>query len=181
MTRLDVSPSIIAELERRMLLVYLGVPHNSSAIHEAVIADLSRAGPTASHLAVLRKTAEQSAHSLLAGDLEAFGRVMIANTEAQRRLHHGLVSALADRVISAAMRHGALGYKVNGAGGDGGAITLLTNGDPAAMARTVAAVEAVVTRRSMRRPAVPLRLGRAAGGLWLSDSHGPRRWGAGRR
>ncbi len=72
-TRLDVTPSITAELERRMLLVYLGAPHDSSAIHEAVIADLSRAGPTASQLTVLRETAEQSAHALLGGDLAAFG------------------------------------------------------------------------------------------------------------
>ena len=59
-TRLDVTPSITAELERRMLLVYLGVPHDSSAIHEAVIADLSRAGPEASQLTVLRETASAS-------------------------------------------------------------------------------------------------------------------------
>ena len=126
-----------------MLLVYLGAPHESSALHEAVIADLSTAGSTASHLAALRQTARQSADALLAGDLDALGRVMIANTEAQRQLHQGLVSSRADRVIAAAMRHGALGYKVNGAGGDGGAITLLTNGEREAMARTIDAVESI--------------------------------------
>jgi D-glycero-alpha-D-manno-heptose-7-phosphate kinase len=142
-TRLDISPSIAAELERRMLLVYLGAPHDSSAIHEEVIADLSQSGRAASRLAALRETAQRSAHALLAGDFEALGRAMTANTESQRRLHHRLVSPRADRVIAAAMRDGALGYKVNGAGGDGGAITLLTNGDPAAMARTIDAIASI--------------------------------------
>ena len=142
-TRLDVAPAVAAELERRMLLVYLGAPHNSSQIHDSVIADLSKAGPMAAQLATLRTTARQSADALLAGDLDALGRVMIANTEAQRLLHRGLVSARADQVIAAATCHGALGYKVNGAGGDGGAITLLTNGDAAAIARTVEAIESI--------------------------------------
>ena len=45
-------------------------------------------------------------------------------------LHADLVGPLAERVIDVADRHGAIGHKVNGAGGDGGAITLLTDGDP---------------------------------------------------
>jgi D-glycero-alpha-D-manno-heptose-7-phosphate kinase len=68
---------------------------------------------------------------------------MIANTDAQRLLHHDLVGDLAELVITAARRHGALGYKVNGAGGDGGAITLLTNGDDEARRRLVADVTAI--------------------------------------
>jgi D-glycero-alpha-D-manno-heptose-7-phosphate kinase len=139
-SRLDISPLIAAELERRMLLVYLGEPHDSSAIHEEVIANLSHAGRAATPLAALRETAQRSADALLAGDFEELGRVMTANTEAQRRLHHRLVSPRADRVIAAAMRRGALGYKVNGAGGEGGTVTLLTNGDPAAITQTVDAV-----------------------------------------
>ena len=45
---------------------------------------------------------------------------MIENTEAQERLHPELVSRDAHRVIEIAKEHGALGWKVNGAGGEGG-------------------------------------------------------------
>jgi D-glycero-alpha-D-manno-heptose-7-phosphate kinase len=138
--RLDISPSIAAELETRMVLVYLGAPHDSSAIHDEVIANVSQAGRAATPLATLRETAQRSADALLAGDFEELGRVMSANTEAQRELHHRLVSGRADRVIAAAMRRGALGYKVNGAGGDGGTITLLTDGDPERITQIVDAV-----------------------------------------
>jgi D-glycero-alpha-D-manno-heptose-7-phosphate kinase len=36
-----------------------------------------------------------------------------------------LISADADQVIEIARAHGAIGWKVNGAGGDGGSLTLL--------------------------------------------------------
>ncbi|HIP70876.1 MAG TPA: GHMP kinase, partial [Anaerolineae bacterium] len=53
------------------------------------------------------------------------GQAMMANTEAQRRLHPDLISPEAQRVMEIAQAHGALGWKVNGAGGDGGSLTLL--------------------------------------------------------
>ena len=51
---------------------------------------------------------------------------MIANTEAQGSLHPGLVGVDARRVIEGAAAHGAIGWKVNGAGGDGGSVTILS-------------------------------------------------------
>ena len=50
---------------------------------------------------------------------------MIRNTEAQGRLHPDLISHDAQRVIGIARDHGAFGWKVNGAGGEGGSVTLL--------------------------------------------------------
>jgi D-glycero-alpha-D-manno-heptose-7-phosphate kinase len=134
---------VLADLEARMLVVYLGAPHRSSAVHDEVIAELSQPGRAATRLAALRETARWSADAVLAGDLASLGRAMSANTEAQRRLHRRLVSPLADRVIAVAMGHGALGYKVNGAGGDGGTVTLLTAADPTAVAETVEAIGAI--------------------------------------
>ncbi len=51
---------------------------------------------------------------------------MIENTEAQARLHPALISPEAASVIEIAKAHGALGWKVNGAGGDGGSLTILS-------------------------------------------------------
>ena len=50
---------------------------------------------------------------------------LMANTAAQRALHPSLVCADAERVIAAAREAGALGWKVNGAGGEGGSVTVL--------------------------------------------------------
>jgi D-glycero-alpha-D-manno-heptose-7-phosphate kinase len=113
------------ELERRLSLVYLGKSHSSSDIHKMVIRDLENAGPDCRQIADLRLTAERSRDALYEGDFEALGSAMAENTEAQRRLHAGLVSAHAQQVIEIARAHGAIGWKVNGAGGEGGSLTLL--------------------------------------------------------
>jgi D-glycero-alpha-D-manno-heptose-7-phosphate kinase len=51
---------------------------------------------------------------------------MIANSQAQTGLHPDLVGADARKVIEVAAAQGAIGWKVNGAGGDGGSVTLLS-------------------------------------------------------
>jgi D-glycero-alpha-D-manno-heptose-7-phosphate kinase len=141
--RVEVPAATLAELERRIVVVYLGAPHRSSSIHDTVIAELVRSGPRAAALRALRETARPSAAALGAGDFDALGRAMIANTDAQRLLHRELVGDLAERVIAIAGKHSVLGHKVNGAGGDGGAITLLTNGDDHATRRLIADVTAI--------------------------------------
>ena len=64
---------------------------------------------------------------------------MIENTEAQARLHPDLVSSEAHQVIELA--HGALGCKVNGAGGDGGSLTLLVGAESDQKRALVSALE----------------------------------------
>jgi D-glycero-alpha-D-manno-heptose-7-phosphate kinase len=113
------------ELERRLALVYLGKSHRSTDVHEMVIRSLEDAGPDCKQLEDLRKTAARSRDALYAGDFAALGAAMIENTEAQSRLHPAIVSAEAVRVIEIAKAHGALGWKVNGAGGEGGSLTIL--------------------------------------------------------
>jgi len=113
------------ELERRLLLVFLGRSHSSSEVHRKVIAELEQSGPENKKIEDLRKTAERSRDAIYAADFQAFGRAMIENTEAQARLHPDLVSDHAQKVIRIAREHGAVGWKVNGAGGEGGSLTIL--------------------------------------------------------
>lgn len=124
-TRLTLDRTLRGELVRRLCLVYLGSAHSSSAIHQQVIASLEKGGPGFAQLKVLRDLAEEAKRSLLASDLARFGGVMVRNNEAQRGLHPGLISEEADRVIRIAAKYDALGWKVNGAGGQGGSLTIL--------------------------------------------------------
>jgi D-glycero-alpha-D-manno-heptose-7-phosphate kinase len=111
-------------LGRLLTVVYLGRAHDSTGIHRKVIAELTALGPGV--FEPLRDAAVAGRDAVLARDLEAFGRAMVDNTEAQRSLEPGLVGADAQRVSETAARHGALGWKVNGAGGDGGSVTVLS-------------------------------------------------------
>jgi D-glycero-alpha-D-manno-heptose-7-phosphate kinase len=131
---------LLAQLNRRLLLVYLGQTHESSEVHERVIHRLEHEGVESPALARLRAMPGRGLDALEAGDLAAFGRVMIDNTEAQASLHDELVSQTARRVIELARGHDALGWKVNGAGGEGGSLTLLA---PENSTRLTALIDAV--------------------------------------
>ncbi|MBI5669290.1 MAG: GHMP kinase [Chloroflexi bacterium] len=124
-SQIQIPNSLWWELERRLVLFFLGKAHQSSSVHEQVIHRFEAAGSDHTTLDKLRRTAQQSRDAVYAGDWNAFGRAMIANTEAQAELHPALICDDAHLLIDVARRNGAIGWKVNGAGGDGGSITLL--------------------------------------------------------
>jgi D-glycero-alpha-D-manno-heptose-7-phosphate kinase len=139
-SQIQVPNPIWWELENRLALVYIGTPHSSSDIHKKVIAELGDDADGDPRLERLRLLAVEAKQALMSGDFERLGRVMNENTEGQRRLHEGLVCAAFEKAIEIARRFKAQGCKVNGAGGDGGSITLLGNGDAAMKRRMLDAV-----------------------------------------
>lgn len=122
-----LSAATKAALDERLMLVFLGRGHVSSAVHEKVITELRGEGPQSARLHVLRDLASAARSALEAGDLDGYGEVMCRNTDAQAALHPELVGDDARRVIGTARHVGAIGWKVNGAGGDGGSVTLLAS------------------------------------------------------
>jgi D-glycero-alpha-D-manno-heptose-7-phosphate kinase len=124
-SQLQLPNTIWWELERRLVLIFLGKSHHSSQVHEMVIRNLEGAGPECKQLEALRQTAPMARDALYNGDFASLGKAMTANTEAQRQLHPALVGSDAQAVIEIAQAHAALGWKVNGAGGEGGSLTLL--------------------------------------------------------
>ncbi len=126
-SQIHIRDSMWWELERRLMLIYLGSSHESSQVHEMVIRDLENAGPTDKRIDDLRQTAEKSRDAVYASDFIALGQAMTENTDAQGRLHPDLISPHAKKVIEIAKAHGALGWKVNSAGGGGGSLTILCN------------------------------------------------------
>ena len=112
----------------------------------------------------LRLTAAKSRDAVYASDLAALGRAMIENTEAQARLHPDLVSAEGHQVIELAQAHGALGCKVNGAGGDGGSLTLLVEAESDQKRALVSALEVA---NPLFQP-IPIYLSRFGLRVWNS-------------
>ncbi|MBN2409175.1 MAG: GHMP kinase [Candidatus Aminicenantes bacterium] len=127
--KLELEPRVWEELDRRLCLVYLGRPHQSSAMHERVIAGLERAGAQWKTLERLKHLPAIARTALLEGDLEGLGGVMVENNECQRALHRELVSVKADAIAGLARKYKASGWKVNGAGGNGGSMTILAGQD----------------------------------------------------
>ncbi|MFB0566055.1 MAG: GHMP kinase [Candidatus Aminicenantaceae bacterium] len=128
-TKLELEKRVEQELGRRLCLIYLGQSHSSSALHDEVIAFLERKGSQFKMIRKLRDLAVSAKDHLLNGDLDSFGDVMIENNESQRSLHEELISEEADSVIRIAKKFKAAGWKVNGAGGKGGSLTILSNNE----------------------------------------------------
>jgi D-glycero-alpha-D-manno-heptose-7-phosphate kinase len=139
---LVASAAFLAALERRLSVVLLGGGHRSSDLHRRVIGRLEGLGPECPELQVMRQCAAEAIRAFEAEDLAALGLAMSANTDAQRRLHDDLVCRDADAVIAAARAHGAAGWKVNGAGGEGGSLTLLGADSADARWEMLAAIQA---------------------------------------
>lgn len=128
-TKLKLDQRLWEELDRRLCLVYLGKAHSSSVLHEEVISFLERKGSQFRLIQKMRDLARQGKDILLKGDLSSFGEVMIRNNECQRALHVKLIPEEANSVIEIAKRFEAAGWKVNGAGGKGGSLTILSSED----------------------------------------------------
>jgi D-glycero-alpha-D-manno-heptose-7-phosphate kinase len=137
------------ELSQLLTLVLCGRPHDSTALHRQVIAN----GGGSEVFSRLRNAAVAACDAVVARDLDAFGRAMIANTEAQRALHLEIVGVDATRVIETAAAHGAIGWKVNGAGGDGGSVTILSPSR-----QTKKAMEHGVTVADANHKVIPVRI-----------------------
>ncbi|MFW6124096.1 MAG: GHMP kinase [Acidobacteriota bacterium] len=127
-SKLNLSQKIEIALDNQLCLIYLGSGHSSSALHEEVIRFLEEKGSRFKPIEKMRELAQKAKDFLIKGDLSSFGKIMIENNECQRSLHPSLISKEADFVIQIAKKHKALGWKVNGAGGEGGSLTLLSSG-----------------------------------------------------
>jgi len=124
--KLVLDENIRKQLETRLIAIYLGDAHSSSALHEQVIQSLEKAGPGLKQIKKMRSLARKAKEALQAGDLIEYGSLMVENNECQRLLHPDLISEKADEVIKTAKKFGAAGWKVNGAGGKGGSISILS-------------------------------------------------------
>lgn len=136
-----------SELDERLVTVVFGA-HDSSLVHAQVInAMVGCGGPEHDQarraLRRLSSLAGDAAAALADGAVDQWGEVLVASTEAQGELHPGLVGPAHQAAIDVARAHGAAGWKVNGAGGDGGSLTLLAGSDPGAAAALAVAVAAV--------------------------------------
>lgn len=161
----EISETLWWELDRRLALIYLGKAHHSSQVHEMVIRGLQDAGPDCQPLQDLRQAAEQARQALQAADFGALGQAMIANTQAQERLHPALIGLEVRRVIEIAHAHGAAGWKVNGAGGEGGSITLLGNANAQARRAMLREIEA----ENPQFKNIPITLSRSGLRVWTQQ------------
>ncbi|MCG8401322.1 MAG: GHMP kinase [Firmicutes bacterium] len=117
---LRLRPEIICELEYSLVFAYVGGQRLSSQIIEKQVKNY-RGGMEKSILAMdnLRELAYDMKKALLLGRLWEFGELLNAAWENKKQMANGITNPKIDEIYYEARCAGALGGKVNGAGGGG--------------------------------------------------------------
>lgn len=145
---LELDDTVLAELERRVLLVYTGASRFSGATIVRVMQAYERGDRTVTAgLHGLREVAEGMPAALRAGDLARIGALLDANWRHQRTLDPAMCTPPMARLDEAMRAAGALGGKAAGSGA-GGSMFFLGPDDPR---------PAVAAARSMGMTMLPVR------------------------
>ncbi|MFX1386753.1 MAG: hypothetical protein ACFE9M_06015 [Promethearchaeota archaeon] len=116
------------ELESRLILVYLS-SRSSNIMHKAVIDNYKQGDEsTLKSLDIIRNCAYEMREAVNSKHLDLIGKIMNKNWEAQKNLHPLMVNPIIKKVEKVSERYGAIGFKLNGAGGGGSATILAKKG-----------------------------------------------------
>lgn len=118
---LDLPEATFYELEKNLLLVYIGKRERSGKVQRLLRKQqLSyKEKEKQKHLDLMKKIAYQSYYALLQGKLDQFGELLGTAWEAKKKLNPAVTNEYIDRLYNIALKEGALGGRITGAGGGG--------------------------------------------------------------
>lgn len=117
---LRLRPETIWELEHSLVFAYVGGGHFSDQIIEGQIRNYETRRTESVHaMDRLKVLTQDMKRALLVGDLSEFGELLHFAWESKRQMAKGITNHGIDELYDAALRAGALGGKMNGAGGGG--------------------------------------------------------------
>ena len=127
--RIEVSASVLAELEKHLVLCYSGQSRLSGDTNAKMISAYESGDPTVVNaMQSVARIAGDMYRALLEEDLVWFGELLNEEWQARSQLHSEVVTPKMAQLREAALAAGAAGGKVCGAGG-GGCIVFLANPD----------------------------------------------------
>ena len=120
-----VSDGFLCALEASLLVVYTGKSHFSSATHQKVIEEYEKKNPRVmGAFDRLARTAAVGMDALLKGSLQELAGATNDNWEQQKLLHPSITTPEVENLRTSVFTHGALGFKLNGAGAGGTATVI---------------------------------------------------------
>ncbi|SRR6266702_722239 len=117
---LKLEPDLVRELQMSLLLFFTGASHHSWTILEEQEKATQRTDSgTVEYLREIQQLVEPMKAALLAGELRDFGLLLHEGWEMKKRLSSKISNARINEMYECALRNGALGGKITGAGGGG--------------------------------------------------------------
>jgi len=123
-SQIKLDDNKICRLENQLILVYLS-SRSSNEMHKAVITNYKNDdATTVNSLEQIKDCAYEMKDAINSENLGLMGKIMNKNWKAQKNLHSSMVNPIIKKIEKLAENHGAIGFKLNGAGG-GGSATIL--------------------------------------------------------
>lgn len=117
---LKLEPELVRELQSSLLLFFTGESHHSWTILKEQEESTSKtSSSTVEYLHEIRKLAEPMKAALMEGELREFGLLLHEGWETKKRLSPKISNVHINEMYDVALRNGALGGKITGAGGGG--------------------------------------------------------------
>jgi D-glycero-alpha-D-manno-heptose-7-phosphate kinase len=114
--RLNHNRSTVVDLQNNILCFYTGVGRNS---HDILLNQQNQIKNNLIFLHEIRDLADTARSLLKKGDITKFGEMLNTGWELKKKLSSNISSNLIDLYYKKAIKAGALGGKINGAGGGG--------------------------------------------------------------
>ena len=115
-TAVETTRTALEDLDNMLMLFYTGKTRQASSI---LSQQKSNIGQKAEVLQQMTEQARQVRRLIEAGDIDGLGTMLHQGWEAKRKLAAGVSSGELDEVYERAVKAGALGGKISGAGGGG--------------------------------------------------------------
>lgn len=116
---LRIAPAILNELQSSMVVCFTGVSRRSEAIIEDQQRRMRAGDDALESLHRLKVDAIEMKDALLRGQIPRMADILSRSWIAKQRTADGISTGRIESLFEVAMRHGALGGKVSGAGGGG--------------------------------------------------------------
>jgi len=136
--RLPLSRESLADMQRRIVLVYTGRSRLSGDVHTHVHGRFESREPGFTRiLEDLSDLAGAGRDALLRGSFDELGKVVNANWDLQRALHPAITTSDIEDLCAIGLRSGAVGVKACGAGGGGCLLFVCEDGAEGRVARAL--------------------------------------------
>ena len=117
---LRLRPETLWELEHSLVFAYVGGGHFSDQIIDTQVRNYETRRIESIHaMDRLKALTQDMKRALLVGDLREFGELLHLAWDSKRQMAKGITNQTIDDIYGAAVRAGALGGKMSGAGGGG--------------------------------------------------------------
>ncbi len=120
----EVEPIIISskvkkELNENLLLFYTGFTHSAGQVLKEQSQNMINSEIKFQSVIHMTELAKESKIALMEGDLRRFGEILNENWQLKRQVAAGVTNSFIDELYDTAIKNGALGGKLLGAGGGG--------------------------------------------------------------